>query len=119
MEEMSAFGHLFLSQKFDDDWAITQLKNALELSHRADPAYLVVQRLAALAATYPAIAIRCLALLVEGDKEDWGINSWGVYARTIIAVARRSEDEAIKQAAIELIHRLGAREHLEFQDLLR
>jgi hypothetical protein len=41
-----------------------------------------------------------------------------VFARTVIAVARRSEDEVINHAAIELIHYLGAREHLEFHDLL-
>jgi hypothetical protein len=118
VEEMSAFGYLFYSEKFDDTWAITELKNALELSKKAELDYFVIQRLAALADIYPGIAIDCFSLLVEGDKEGWGMNSWGGEARTIIAAARHSEDENARQAAVTLIHRLGARNYLGFQDLL-
>jgi hypothetical protein len=117
-EEMAAFGYLFYSEKFDDAWAITELKNALEISKRAAVDYFVVQRLAALTSAYPGIAVECFRYLVEGDKEGWGINSWSIYARTIIAAARQSEDETAMQAATTLIHRLGARNHFGFQDLL-
>ena len=117
-EEMAAFGYLFYSEKFDEAWAITELKNALEISKRAAVDYFVVQRLAALASAYPRIAIECFSYLVEGDKEGWGMNSWSIYARTIIAAARQSEDETARQAAVTLIHRLGARNHLGFHDLL-
>jgi hypothetical protein len=56
--------------------------------------------------------------MVEGDNEGWGIDSWSIYARTIIAAARQSGDEAAREVAITLIHRLGARNRLGFQDLL-
>lgn len=117
-KEMAAFGHLFYSEKFDDTWAITELKNALELSKRVDLHYFVVQRLDKLAVAYPRIAIECFSHLVEGDKEGLGMSSWSIYARGIITAARHSEDETARQAAITLIHRLGARNHLGFQDLL-
>lgn len=117
-EEMAAFGYLFYSERFDDTWAITELKNALEISKRAALHYFVVQRLAELAGAYPGIAIECFSYMVEGDKEGWGIDSWSTYARTIIAAARRSDDETARQAALTLIHRLGARNRLGFQDLL-
>jgi len=117
-KEMAAFGYLFYSERFDDTWAITELKNALEISKRAALDYFVVQRLAELAGAYPGIAIECFSHMVEGDKEGWGIDSWSIYARTIIAAARQSEDEAARQAATTLIHRLGARNRLGFQDLL-
>ncbi len=115
--EMIAFGYLFTSQKFDDVWAITGLKNALELSLRAEVAYLVVQRLAALAGDYPGVAIKCLSFMVKGDKKGWGLNSWGMYMRTIIKAARWSDDEVARQDAVELVHRLAAREHTEFYEL--
>jgi hypothetical protein len=117
VKEMSAFGYLFYSEKFDDAWAIAELRNALAISKRAEPDYFVVQRLAVLAASYPRLAIECLSFLVEGDKEGWRIDSWGMYMRTIIAAALQSGDDLAKQTAIELIHRLGARNHLEFADL--
>jgi hypothetical protein len=115
---MAAFGYLFYSERFDDTWAITELKNALEISKRAELDYFVVQRLAELAGAHPGIAIQCFSHMIEGDKEGWGIDSWSIYARTIIAAARQSEDESAKQAAVTLIHRLGARNRLGFQDLL-
>jgi len=33
IKEMVAFGNLFYSEKFDDAWALTELKNALEISN--------------------------------------------------------------------------------------
>lgn len=117
IREMTAFGNLFYSQKFDDGWAIAELKNALEISKWAEPALFVVQRLATLAPDHPDTAVQCLAYMVEGAKEEWALSSWGLPIRTIIAAARRSDPDS-KQAAIGLIHRLGARGHVEFRDLL-
>lgn len=117
-KEMAAFGYLFYSERFDDAWAITELKNALEISKRAELDYFVVQRLAKLASAHPKTAIECFSYMVEGDREGWGIDSWLIYARRIIAAARQSEDELARQTAVMLIHRLGARNRLGFQDLL-
>jgi hypothetical protein len=118
IKEMTAFGYLFYSEKFDDTWAITELRNALELSKKAEPDYFVVQRLVELSSVYPRLAVECFGYMVDGDKEGWGMNSWSGSARTIIAAARHSEDEAARKAAVTLIHRLGARNRLGFQDLL-
>ena len=115
---MTAFGYLFYSERFHDEWAITELRKAVQLSRCAEPAYFVVQRLAALATRYPGPAIECMTYLVEGDEEGWGLNSWGLSIRTIIVAAMNSNAELDQRKAVELIHRLGARNHLEFQDLL-
>lgn len=117
IKEMIAFGNLFYSEKFDDGWAIRELKNALEISKWAEPALFVVQRLATLARGYPGIAVQCLAYMVEGIKEEGALISWGLPIRTIISAARQSDAESI-QIAIKLVHRLGARGHTEFRDLL-
>jgi hypothetical protein len=116
--ELKAFGWLFSSMKFDDTWAIVQLRDALKLSGWADHHYMVVEYLATLSNKHPALAIECLDLMVEGDKEGWGINRWGNYPRTILVNARQSANENAQEIAVNLINRLGARGYLEYRNLL-
>ncbi|MCA1614548.1 MAG: hypothetical protein LC795_09815 [Acidobacteria bacterium] len=116
--EMKAVGWLFASLKFDDAWALTQLRSALEVSGEADPDREVVQRLAALAPAHPITTVECLGMMVDGDKEGWRIRYWGILVRNILAAARQSDDATAQQSAAALINRLGARGFIEFQDLL-
>lgn len=116
--EMTAFGYLFYCEKFDNAWSITELNNALEISKWVEPDLFVIERLARLARDHAELAIKCLGYMVEGAKEEWALNSWGLPIRTIITAARRSNDDATRQIAVELVHRLGARQHTEFLDLL-
>ena len=116
--ELAAFGWWFVSDLFDDTWAIEQLKEALKLSGRVQPDHLVVERLATLADDMPLPAVECLGLIIEGDKEGWGIHGWREHTRTLLATALQSTDETAQQAAVDLVHRLGARGYLAFRDLL-
>jgi hypothetical protein len=117
--EMTAFGWLFSSRKFNETWAITQLKNALEISGWAEPDHQVIEYLATLAPAYLALAVDCLSIMVEGDKEGWGIRYWSTHARTILALALSNPNVEIQQSAEALIHQLGARGYFEFRDLLQ
>lgn len=116
--ELAAFGSWFVSAKFDSEWSIQQLKEALELSGSIEVDHLVVERLAEVAPSMPARAVHCLSLMVEGDKKGWLLPGWLEHARTILAAALESADEAAQGRATELIHRLGARGYLQFRDLL-
>jgi hypothetical protein len=116
--ELEAFGWWFASGKFDDEWALPQLAEALTYSGSAEVDHLVVERLAGLAAIKPAQVIRCLSLMVEGDKEGWRIPGWLEHARTILINALNSGDAAAGQAATNLAHRFGARGYLHFRDLV-
>lgn len=116
--ELAAFGWWFSSIRFDDAWVSTQLREALRISGWAEPDHMVVERLAALAPSTPGLAVECLGLMVEGDKTGWAVSGWRQSARTILATARQSADEISRREATSLIHRLAARGHLEFQDLL-
>lgn len=62
--EMSAFGWWFVSEKFDDSWAIAQLVEALRLAGRVEVDHLVVERLAVLAPTLPRDVVQALNLMV-------------------------------------------------------
>lgn len=116
--ELAAFGWWFASAKFDDVWAVTQLKEALTLAGVVEPDYLVLERLATLAGATPALAVQCLDLIIEGDKEGWRILGWREHARTILACALRSTDDKARQVAFALVNRLCARGYLDFRDLL-
>ncbi len=118
-DEMTAFGWLFSSMKFDETWAITQLRNALEISGWAEPDHQIVEYLATLAPRFPKLAVECLSIMVEGDKEGWGIRYWSNHARTILATALSNPNLQIQRAAEALIHRLGVRGFWEFRDLLQ
>ena len=117
--ELAAFGWWFISQKFDDAWAMSQLLAALVLVLKAEPDYHVVERLVALAETMPLEAVQCLALMVQGDKEGWEIGSWRDDSRKILAIAITSGNSAARQAAIALVNRLAARGMPDYKDLLQ
>jgi len=117
--ELAAFGWWFISQKFDDAWAMSQLLSALVLVPKAEPDYHIVERLVALAETMPLEAIQCLSLMVQGDKEGWEIGSWRDDSRKILAIAIASGNPAATQAVFDLVNRLAARGMPDYKDLLR
>jgi len=116
--ELTNFGWWFASGKCDNDWAITQLKETLRLSKKAELDSVVAERLAALATDVPAAAVECLTLLVEADEETWGVLGWAEHAKTILTAALVSNDTIAKELAIRLIDRLGALGRYEFRELL-
>ena len=118
IEELVYFGEWFASGEFDDDWAIYQLEQALNVTKRAEPDRLVIEHLASLAPRMPARAVRCLRLMVEGAEEFWRVNTWGENPRAILGEALRSQDDVVRQEAEELVNQLGARGYLKFRSLL-
>jgi hypothetical protein len=117
-EELTAFGWWFASKKFPGSWSLDQVLEVLRLAGSIEPDHLVVELLAELAASEPAKAVECLALIVEGDKDGWGVLSWPQHARNLLAAAIHSADETARMGAINLVHYLGARGYSEFRDLL-
>jgi len=115
-KEIAAFGWWFVSGKFDAEWVIAQLAEALQIVGKAEPDHMVVEKLAEIVETYPLEAVKSLKVIVEGDREGWGIYGWREYARNILRVAL--QDVTAKQKAEDLIQYLGSRGYLEFRDLL-
>jgi hypothetical protein len=115
-EELAAFGSWFVSGRFDDDWAIAQLKRALTLAAKAEPAHRVANRLAEVPDTCLREAVECLRLMARGDREGWGIFSWREQVRTVLA--RALSHPAARPEAEDLVHYLGNRGFFEFQELL-
>jgi hypothetical protein len=117
-DELIHFGWWFASGKFDDTWSVVQLMEVLRLTGKAKPDHLVVKRLASLAARMPLEVVQSLQMMVEGDREDWKIQAWRSETRTILSTAIQARNVDAREAAIDLVHRLGAHGYLEFRDLL-
>jgi hypothetical protein len=117
-QELASFAWWFVSKRFDDEWAVDQLREALQIAGKIDFDFLVVERLAELSPQMPAKTVECLSMIVEGDKEGWDILGWREHARTILFTAINSQDVGARDAAIDLVQRLGRRGHLEYRDLL-
>jgi len=116
--EMAAFGWWFVSKKFDDQWALRQLIEAIKISGKAEPDHMVVERLAELVLQMPVEVVNALRFMVEGEKEKegWGIYSWREKAKEILGKALQTEAQ---QSAEDLIHYLGSLGHLDFGELLK
>jgi len=112
--ELSGFGWWFISSKFEEAWAVEQLRQALEVGGKVEADHLVVERLGQIASAMPRAAVECLRLLVEGDKEGWHIQMWRDDARTILASALGSEDPSAREIAQHLLDRLGKRGYWGF-----
>ncbi len=117
-KELISFGWWFVSAKFDDNWAILQLRNVLEFAGDIRPDHMVLARLATLSVKMPLLTVKCIALLVESDKEGWHMHVWNEHARTILSDALQSTDDNARQIALNLINCIGTRGYLAFRDLL-
>jgi hypothetical protein len=118
LSEIASFGWWFASGKFEDDWSIEQLRNALELVGKIEPDHLVIKRLATLSHTMPTPVLRCLDLMVAGAREGWRMHAWSDEMRVILSSALKSGDEEARRLATDLINRLSAQGNLEFRSLL-
>ena len=99
-------------------WALTELISALRVARTINPDHLVLERLAAVARALPGGAIEALRLLIEGDTEGWKILAWRDEVRAILTVAISGDDASASEAAVALIHQIGARGYRELRDLI-
>jgi hypothetical protein len=105
--EVSAFGRWFTSGKFDDLWAMVQLKKVVELTGKIEDEHSVVKRLAELSVTMPVLAVECFGLIVDSDKDLQRIYRWLNHAPKIIAEAIQSPDKSAREKAKALAETLG------------
>ncbi len=117
-EELSSFGGWYASGRFDPAWAIAQLLRAVRISRKAEPDHWVIERLQSDCKAFPALVVECLALLIEGDTDGWRVMSWREEIRDIVGSVLKGNSEAAHAAAVDVVHRLGARGYFDFRDLL-
>jgi len=116
-KEIAAFGWWFASAKFEVEWSLKQLYRALKLVRKTKPAHIVLERLEDTAKTEPLLSVKCLMLIVEGDREGWEIDSNREHVRAILQ--QGLQDPSAKQEAEGAINYLGSRGFVNFRDLLQ
>lgn len=117
-DELGAIGWWFESGCFDADWALTQVLEALAMGAQVDPDHRVAKRLRETVLTRPLESVRCLAGLIDADKEGWSFPAWKEDAEEVLARALKSGRGQAQELATDVIHRLGAKGHWEFRKLL-
>jgi hypothetical protein len=118
-KELSGFFWFVRSRKFDAQWWLPRLKEALELDPSLISSRLMIgKELAGSADVDPRIALDVLILLMEDpeDSTDLGMHDLSRNAvPMVIGRAIASEDESLKQDAISLMNQLGERGHLALE----
>jgi len=115
-EEISAFSWWFKSEKFDDEWSVEQLKEALAVMKKVDHRfeYQVMDCLIHLTSKMPVEVIECISLMVR--KNDNYIKENEI--KSILQLIFQLDNEQAKEKAITLIHYLGNIGHWKFRELL-
>jgi hypothetical protein len=117
-KEMSAFGSWFVSDAFEEDWALEQLAWVLQSSKRVHSAHLVVKKLANCSDRNLSTALTCLKSMMEGDNEGWEISSWREDVKLLLRRCLSSESPDVSAQAEIVVHWLGARGQSEYRSLL-
>lgn len=116
-DEVKAFGWIFCSHVFDNDWVVCQLEKALSLSSEIDNSHDVVAKLATLPNKFLMQTMQLIEKLVEGDKKRWLFSIWRENIRIILKKAIKSKSIEIKKKANILINRFTSLGYFDLKDL--
>ena len=82
-----------------------------------EAAHLVTKRMAEVLEHDPRRIVECVRTMIELDKEGWTVLGWRDEARTILGTALTKRDSTVREAALSVVHLLGAKGLKEFRDL--
>lgn len=115
LHEVAAFARWFNSGKFNDTWALEQLKQVLEINNFLEHDFLVIEKLATLSGEMPDLTFECLELILADDRNGWQAYRWLDETEIILSNALRGNN---REKAIDLINKLGEKGNWEFRKLL-
>jgi hypothetical protein len=116
--ERRDFGQWFASAKFEDAWALRQLRDVLNNVGDIDSSYMVSEHILNIVSKMPLDVIECLHIVVEKSKDSFDFYGWEKNARNIISAVIKSKNDKAKQLAIDIAHLLVAKGYLKYRDLL-
>lgn len=117
-DELAAFGRWFASKKFEEAWALEHLKSALEIGGEIDWEHQVIETLAEYADSSALASVECLDLILQRERERWGLELSSAPARKVLESALKSGDQTAQRRARDVVNRLAARGYHGFRDLL-
>lgn len=118
-EALEDFGAWFASGKFDDDWSLDRLLEALKIAGSVDLDFAVLERLEKLVTAHSAKAVGIINAMVDGATRDrWAIGSWRDNAMSILKTAGQSSDTNIKQSVRDLANKLVSKGYEEYRKVI-
>ncbi|MHB8172963.1 MAG: hypothetical protein ACYDFU_00690 [Nitrospirota bacterium] len=117
--QIASFGYWFGSGKFNIEWALSQLLEAIKVAGYILDDRHVIKLLAEIADSKPLEAVACLRTIVKMKDSDWGIYGWEKGARSILLKALNSDIKGAVESAVSLIHEMGSMGFNQFRDLLK
>lgn len=116
--ELSDYFWWFASGKLDDDWSLTQLKYVLTKPVIFDNLTFAADKLTDFVPSKPADVLECLDLMIQRLSDQGFYLTWNDKAKEILEKTYNSEDEKIKEYALDLINKMGSHGYIEYRDLL-
>jgi hypothetical protein len=111
------FGAWFSSKRFAPDWALSRLRDFVDVAPVPEPDHDVVDTLATMAATDAFVTLQILEKMVGGDAEGWHIDMWSKSVQAMLTLGMKNGGSA-RALSIEIINLLGRRGHMKFGELL-
>jgi hypothetical protein len=97
----------WFASKLPAEWTLPELVRLLDTGVSVDPEFLVLPRLAELAAGYEELTLRALEKMVPKSDHDWAFRSREDDVREVLRVALASDDGLRRERAGLLINRFG------------
>jgi hypothetical protein len=116
-EELRGYAWWLASGKFDPEWSLARLQEALEVGGRLHPDHVVAKRLATLRHDHLLETVRALEALIETETRSWFALAARDEIAAILADGLVGGGEAERRAR-DIVNRLVARGHGNFEGLL-
>ena len=117
-KELGAFGWWFSAGVLADDWRLAQAEAVLKKGVRLEPNFAVFATLAALAPERPWPTARILRMMLEQEKDGWGIDAHRDDIKNALAAILAGSDSEARQLAVETAHWLGSLGYRDFRPLV-
>lgn len=118
IDELRAFGWIFVSESFDEEWALNQLEQVLEIVGETDYDHGVVKRLALLSENHAYQSVKLVSKMIGGGELSYRSILWNDNLKIILSNALSCQEMEANKEAVDLINRLAALGHSGYKDLL-
>jgi hypothetical protein len=115
MEILAAFGELYASAVFDEEWADGELMRLAGDGVLAGAEYVIFDRLVARASVAATAPLRFALAFVENPPKPWSVDAHRKDLRAIAEIGLASPE---RELAEQLVNQLVSKGHREFRDLL-
>lgn len=112
------FGAWFMSGRFEDRWALAELRNAVQGGAGIADVEGVLTRLEALARTFPSEVAATLGPLLEDDRECWHPHLFRPQVEGVLRMLLASPNAAARSHAEAIVNQLIENGNLFARDLL-